>query len=191
MKHSSSRFVFTVLSVSLLLSAGPVQAATKRPITPSATAGVSEASAAVSPSSPSRRPLVIRMAEPDLVMQWKLEIGLRAAVSRLRSRKSCQKLFTELSAVGEDVLANAIYGGPLSSVEERLCRRLRADAFTAVSARRIVLCPGRFESLTRDRAAAVLIHEALHHAGLRESPAVPDAPTSQEINRLVRRHCAL
>jgi hypothetical protein len=45
--------------------------------------------------------------------------------------------------------------------------------------------------LPRERLATILIHEALHHAGMSEAPFDPQAPTAREITRMVKRSCAL
>jgi hypothetical protein len=37
----------------------------------------------------------------------------------------------------------------------------------------------------------VIVHEALHHAGLNEYPKDPDAMTSKQINGMVMKHCGL
>jgi hypothetical protein len=43
--------------------------------------------------------------------------------------------------------------------------------------------------LSLDRAAMTVIHEALHHGGLREAPADPDAMNAREINTMVLHAC--
>jgi hypothetical protein len=50
------------------------------------------------------------------------------------------------------------------------------------------LCTG-FSSLTDEHAALVLVHEALHHAGLTESPSDPSGMSSAAINEMVRTAC--
>jgi hypothetical protein len=45
--------------------------------------------------------------------------------------------------------------------------------------------------LGRHYGAVVLLHEALHVAGLGQAPHHPHAQTPQEIDRMVRRSCAL
>jgi hypothetical protein len=43
--------------------------------------------------------------------------------------------------------------------------------------------------LDTDKAALVLLHEALHFAGLTEQPHDPRAMTSSEINDMVKDRC--
>ncbi len=54
----------------------------------------------------------------------------------------------------------------------------------------VFLCD-RFANLPLKEAAVIIIHEALHVAGLEESPATPNRPTSQEIQNQVRQTCNL
>ena len=63
-------------------------------------------------------------------------------------------------------------------------------AYTSVGSPRTVLCPA-FASLSTSGAARILIHEALHFAGLGEKPADPKAPESYEINQIVTASCGL
>ncbi|MCG6947754.1 MAG: hypothetical protein LJE93_02410 [Acidobacteria bacterium] len=54
--------------------------------------------------------------------------------------------------------------------------------------------PGRWQrlrELSDEQAAMVIIHEALHHAGLSEYPKDPDAMTSRAINGMVSEKCGL
>ena len=74
---------------------------------------------------------------------------------------------------------------------ERVCSRgLGAAAFTLVGSPRTVVCPG-FDRLAIEEAAVIVLHEALHSAGLGERPLDPDAPNGGEINRLIRVACGL
>lgn len=54
----------------------------------------------------------------------------------------------------------------------------------------IRLC-SRLTNLATEGVAAILIHEALHTAGLGEWPDDPAAPTSAAITRAVLRACQL
>ncbi len=58
----------------------------------------------------------------------------------------------------------------------------------------MALCAGKDRPPTRYRAlrtefAVILLHEALHHAGLSEALADPGAPSAREINRMVETDC--
>lgn len=59
-----------------------------------------------------------------------------------------------------------------------------------VGSRRVTLCP-EFATLSTTAAARILIHEALHSAGLGEWPAYPHALMSEEINRMVAGKCGV
>jgi hypothetical protein len=64
------------------------------------------------------------------------------------------------------------------------------EAFTVVGSNWTGLCRD-FSQLTDLEAAVVLLHEALHHAGVTEWPLDPDARRSSEISADVGRRCGL
>ena len=49
----------------------------------------------------------------------------------------------------------------------------------------------KFSRISKREGAMILIHEALHHAGMGEWPKDPKALTSQAINQLVEEACGL
>ena len=63
-----------------------------------------------------------------------------------------------------------------------------ALAFTHVGSSITHLCTG-FGGLSLDQATIVLIHEALHYAGMEEGPSYKGALTSGAINELVYESC--
>ncbi|HUK14190.1 MAG TPA: hypothetical protein VLW17_12885 [Thermoanaerobaculaceae bacterium] len=98
----------------------------------------------------------------------------------------CGALFGNFGAAGAESLARTRYRSG-----EGLAGCLRqAAAFTCVGCLQTVLCPA-FSNLDTVNAAAILIHEALHQAGLPERPPTPDAMSSLEITRVVETSCAL
>lgn len=103
---------------------------------------------------------------------------------------ACRGLFEELGTDPLMVLTSTEYTGPLSVEDQMVCRARDAVAFTQVGPGRTVLCQ-QFGQLEIREAAAYLIHEALHNAGQTEWPSDPAAPTSAEIQSLVRRKCRL
>ncbi|MDA8016158.1 MAG: hypothetical protein MPN21_01820 [Thermoanaerobaculia bacterium] len=115
--------------------------------------------------------------------------AFRIAVSRLRLHPSCRALFEELGADGEELLAGSLYVRAGSHHETQICGR-RVAAFTAIGSPVTRLCRN-FRRLDAEQAALILLHEALHFAGLPEAPHEPEAPTSQEINQLVAAGCGL
>jgi hypothetical protein len=98
----------------------------------------------------------------------------------------CGGLFVELEADGVELLATTIYMPTHPFDEQSLCKS--AAAFTWVGGAHTRLCR-RFSSLSIERAAMTLIHEALHHAGLTEKPADPEAMTAREIDNMVGDAC--
>ncbi len=106
------------------------------------------------------------------------------AARRVATRRDCADLFTNLGADGLTLLRSTLYY-PSSAGLTRTCTR--AYAVTGVGSAVTMLCPS-FARLDVERGAMVLIHEALHHAGLPEAP-IPGALRSSEINRAVWTRC--
>ena len=79
---------------------------------------------------------------------------------------------------------------PIKNPKRRLDMCPRITAYTFVGASTTWLCPD-FKRLPIEHAALVLIHEALHHAGLTEKPHDQGAMTSREINTMVTTACQL
>jgi hypothetical protein len=128
----------------------------------------------------------------SLDVRFLLRAAFNTAADRLRAVDSCAALFHALGANGLEKLAAATYHAPARGRREReFCLRRGGAAFTEINGTQIAICPVAVGRLTRWEAAMILIHEALHHAGFPEAPAVPGALTSREINRLVRRSCRL
>jgi hypothetical protein len=71
-------------------------------------------------------------------------------------------------------------------MEMRVCPS--ALAYTLVGGAPTWLCR-RFARLSDERAAAILLHEALHHAGMDEWPHDPQAAPASAINELVEDAC--
>jgi hypothetical protein len=86
------------------------------------------------------------------------------------------------------MLSTTLYYPAALKLERDLCRR--AEGYTTVGGAPTFLCR-RFSKLPDRRAAMVLIHEALHHAGLDERPHDPEGPSSREINDMVSEACRL
>lgn len=110
------------------------------------------------------------------------------ALGRVESSPRCAALFSKLGRSGSATLRESFY--------------LRADldshpqctsgvaAFTQVGGHRCWLCP-HFGSLSTTAGAMILIHEALHGAGLSEGSVTSGTASPQEINRMVRLACEL
>jgi len=116
----------------------------------------------------------------------KLDEAFAVAIERVREIPHCGGLFVELEADGVEMLTKSIYMPTHPFDEQSLCKS--AAAFTWVGGAHTRLCR-RFSSLSKERAAMTLIHEALHHAGLTEKPADPKAMTAREIDNMVGDAC--
>jgi hypothetical protein len=115
-----------------------------------------------------------------------IESGFQLAVQKLSTEPGCRDLFAELGADGREMLSTTLYYQADLKTEKQVCSR--ALAFTIVGGAPTWVCQ-RFARLNDRRAAAVLLHEALHHAGMGEWPNDPDGPTPAEIDELVADAC--
>jgi hypothetical protein len=131
------------------------------------------------------RPLAPRVsgALPS-VLRLRLHNGFALATRQVDEVPACRALLAALDPDAETKLATTLYYG---APQQSPCTHTMA-AFTVVRSPATWLCP-TFERLMADEAAVILIHEALHHAGLRERPPTPDAMTSEQINAMVRASC--
>jgi hypothetical protein len=122
-------------------------------------------------------------------MRNRLVSSFQLAIDRVREVPECGNLFTELGADGVDTIADirftpiGIYGARANVCKGKI-------AYTYVGGGPIWLCRD-FSRLTDKKAAMIIIHEALHHAGLTERPEDPDAMPSAGINRMVSQKCGL
>lgn len=110
------------------------------------------------------------------------------AVERVRAHQGCQQLFGKFSVDGAELLARTYYLRARPN-DQGICAS-GAVAFTRVHDPRCWIC-GRFGSLSVDAGAMILIHEALHLAGMPEDPAGEEALSPSGINNLVRHACLL
>ena len=102
-------------------------------------------------------------------LRSRVEVAFEIAAQRVQQVEACDELFTEFEADAAETLGNALYW-PVRSyrdVKER-CGRQNL-AFTVVGSRLTFICPD-FERVSDLRAAQIIIHEALHNAGLKEKP---------------------
>ncbi len=118
----------------------------------------------------------------------RLSAAFSTALLRLRRQASCRQLFETFGVDGVEVLARTFYYRASARDEQLVCRG--AAAFTSVRGRVTRVCRS-FRLLTEDQAAVVLIHEALHQAGMDEKPRDPGALDSAQINDLVAASCML
>ncbi len=144
----------------------------------------------VSPSASGRlasRPRV-RGLLPDPVAR-RLALAFPFAMETVRAVPGCRALFDRLGGDGVAALASTRYSPAASIGAEGACRHGIA-AFTVVRSPLSYLCAA-YGTLDTRGAAATLIHEALHYAGLTERPSDPRGLSTSEINRMVRTQCGL
>ncbi len=132
-----------------------------------------------------RGPVVVGKI-PNYKVNQCLSSGFRNALRRIHHIPSCQGLFDSLGANGIEVLGNSTYTLAREDWEQQVCKD--SNAFVVVGSTKVRLC-GAFGWLSEADAAKVLIHEALHSAGLGEYPQDPDGPTAAEIDEMVKKHC--
>jgi hypothetical protein len=116
-----------------------------------------------------------------------LRLGHVLALEMVRSRPTCRALFAPLAGSGVESISTTHYAATTDRDRARVCAGGVA-AFTTVGGRVTWLCP-EFGNLGPRAAALTLIHEALHSAGMAESPSTAGALTAWEIDALVGRAC--
>ena len=104
-------------------------------------------------------------------------------------RSSCQALFDDLDLGGAEALGRTYYEPATRHSDLALCVR-GAVAITGVNGRRTRLCDS-FKTHGRRDQAAIVIHEALHVAGLSEKPIDPKGMTPHEITQTIKTVCGL
>ncbi len=129
-----------------------------------------------------------RTLESDVRRQ--LHRALPVAFQRIESSTACAALFEKLGVDPTEVLNSTLYFPAPSRQESTICQGVGAAAFTTVGGRATWLC-SNFGSLRVHHAARLILHEALHHAGLPERPLVASALNSHQINLLVSKSCGL
>lgn len=183
----AARVVVLCVAVAFTFSLEGTDPVESEPVEVVAIANASPVSATVAPGPV--EPWIHAAMKPRV--RERLESGFTIALQRLRDIPSCRQLFSDLGADGAEMLRTTLYF-PMPSIREeiKICRDGGADAATIVGAASTFVCRN-FERIPDERAAIVVIHEALHHAGLSESPPDRHAPTSREINGMVADRCEL
>jgi len=137
-----------------------------------------------------RSPVVPRMS-PEMSQKNREQVidAFQVALERVREVPECRELFTDLGA-DATVTLGKVFFFPIgrNAARGNVCRD--AIAYTLVDGGPTWLCR-EFWRLTDERAALVIIHEALHHAGLGEWPHDPDGMRSTAINNMVAKRCGL
>ncbi len=130
----------------------------------------------------------VRGLLPDPVAR-RLALAFPVAMETMRTVPGCRAVFDRLGGDGIAALADTRYSPATSIGAEGACQHGIA-AFTVVRSPLSYLCAA-YGTLDTRRAAATLIHEALHYAGLTERPSDPRGLSTNEINRMVRTQCGL
>ena len=121
----------------------------------------------------------------------KLTVAYSIAAGRLRTHPECAEMFSKLGGYGLTSLKVTVWRFASTAEEQAACGRGSAvAAFTRVGGARPVMCRA-FVDLGLQDAAVVVLHEALHFAGLGQSHSGPILPDSQSINATVRLVCGL
>jgi hypothetical protein len=121
--------------------------------------------------------------------RWHLNQAFALALERVQSNGTCTAMFDDLRTDAVSALIGTVYSRAQTASDMALCRA-GAIAVTEVNGYRTRICPHVLK-LSRPRLATILIHEALHYAGMSEAPFDPQAPTSREITRMVKTACSL
>ncbi len=134
-----------------------------------------------------RRAQVGQTMDPD--DGFTLKVAFKGAINKIERVESCRALFDDLVVDGVQALGQSRYQPAQSPWERRQCSRGVA-AYTVVGSNRIVICD-HFHRLDRRAQSAVLIHEALHTAGMSETPVDSDAMTAEAVTDMVEEACSL
>ena len=119
-------------------------------------------------------------------VRFRLAEAFTIAERQVATEPRCGALFGRFGVAGTEALSRTRYrgGGDVGACLHQV------PAFTCVGCLQTVLCPA-FSSLGSVAAATILLHEALHQAGLPERPPAVGAMSSTEITRMVETSCAL
>ncbi len=124
-----------------------------------------------------------KLPEP---VRLKIVLAARLVQQRLSERPACTALFSEIKADGVETLERTFYYPANALMEQRMC--WHTYAFTRVGRRSTWICR-RMWQLPLDPFALVLVHEALHQAGLKEWPQTKSATDSRAVNARVAAAC--
>jgi hypothetical protein len=124
------------------------------------------------------------------VLTRAVRVARTIALERIAEVGECRELFTERGADGGRILLDADYRVAQPGEAGGLCEK-GASAFTGMTTRRTALCRDSFLKLPAHVRAVVLLHEALHVAGMGQYPLHPGEMTARQIDGMVSRSCDL
>lgn len=119
-------------------------------------------------------------------VRQKIESATAIAMERIQRYPSCACLFADLGEDGVEVIQRTLYYPADLRMEQKMC--WRAYAFTKVGVRPTWICRKMY-LLSARNIALVLLHEALHHAGLGKERAGANAPHSLTTTHRVAVAC--
>lgn len=154
-------------------------------------AGVATSTRNAATRAPSNQPTPVRpWIHPDMPggVKSKLEAAFDIALDRVQMVGDCAGLFHELGADPLEILKTGLYFPTNVQREHVLCTRSMAQ--TIVGSAPTWICRN-ITAYPDEKIAAVLIHEALHHAGLPEDETGRTAKSSGSITRTVEKKCDL
>ncbi len=114
----------------------------------------------------------------------------RIALGRIGEVEACRELFAAQGADGARILLDADYRAALPGEAGGHCEK-GASAFTGMTTGRTAVCADAFLKLRPHVRAVVLLHEALHTAGVGQHPVHPGGMTPRQIDAMVGRSCGL
>jgi hypothetical protein len=123
-------------------------------------------------------------------LRARVKVAFEIAVKRAKEVEACAALFTEFEAEATETLGDALYWPVLSYRDVKELCGGRNLAFTRVGTRLTFICPD-FERVSDQRAAQIIIHEALHNVGLKERPqyAGVGVKSPAQIDSMVAKAC--
>lgn len=181
---SAVLWVLAIVSCATVWAGDSVEASSAAtefsPTSDAAAAGASSIQSA--PIEPWIHPLMPRE------IREKLGVAFEIAIQRINDVPECAGLFSRLHADALETLKTGLYFPANVARETSVCSRSFAQTY--VGEPPTWICR-RITSYSDEQAAMVVIHEALHHAGLPERPQDKKAMTSGQINDLVSGACGL
>jgi hypothetical protein len=121
-------------------------------------------------------------------LERKIRVAFEIALQRVTGVPSCSDLFAKLDADAVETLRTGLYFPASPARETSQCRRSMAQTYVGDAPTWICR---RLTSYSDEQTALVIIHEALHHAGLTEKPHDRNAMSSGAINKMVGKSCNL
>jgi hypothetical protein len=159
-------------------------------VVPSAwAADLVEVVSAVAPDDSSR--IVEPRISPRVARRNRDQIttSFQVALDRVLEVPECRAMFSELGADALTTLGRVSFY-PIGSHELKPNVCNGSVVHTLVGGGPIWVCR-KFSRLSNSQGAMVIIHEALHHAGLTEHPQDKSGMTSAGINAMVAKRCGL